>query len=323
MSSSPSQRCYVGVDLGGTNIQVGVLDAQGRVLQRCRKKTKAERGADAVVERIARLVERVIADAGLESADIGGVGVGAPGAIDVERGVVLNAVNLRWTDLPLADRLSERLGLAVMVDNDVSAGAWGEYVAGAGRGHDDLLAIFVGTGIGAGLVLGGELYRGFHSTAGEIGHTVLDADAPLGRRTLEDLASRNSIVNRLVRLIESNHPSMVTQMVDGDWSKVRSRVLAEAAEAGDQLTLDVLADAARYVGIALANAVTLLSLPCAVVGGGLATALGEPWLEQVRANFREKVFPRQLGDCPVLMSKLGDDAGLIGAALLIKSRFPQ
>lgn len=318
--ASPS-RYFIGIDLGGTNIQAGVVDEHGQIIARDRKKTKATRGADAVIERTATLVERLIEEAALERAAIGGVGIGAPGAIDVESGVVLNAVNLRWTDLPLADRLSERLALPVILENDVSAGAWGEHVAGAARGYEDLLAVFVGTGIGGGLVLGGRLYRGAHSTAGEIGHTLLAADAPLGHRTLEELASRSSIVHRLVGLIESNHPSLVTERVEGQWHKIRSRVLADAAAEGDPLTLTLLSEAARYVGTALANAVTLLSLPCTVVGGGLVDALGEPWVEQVRQSYRERVFPAQLGDYPILLSELGDDAGLVGAGLLAAERF--
>lgn len=313
----------IGVDLGGTNIQAGVLDADGTLLHRDRCKTKAKHGAEAVLERIAGLVERLIVDAGIERGHVAAVGVGAPGAIDVERGVVVNAVNLRWTDLPVAARLADRLGLPVTLDNDVNVGAWGEHAAGAAKGHDDVLAVFVGTGIGGGLILNGRLYRGAHCTAGEIGHTILNADAPLGQRTLEDLASRSAIVRRLVQLIESNHPSDVAERVGGKWEKVRSRVLAEAAAAGDPLTLELLDDAAHYLGTALANAVTLLSIPCVVLGGGLVDALGEPWVERVRERYHTRVFPPSLGETSIVPGALGDDAGLIGAALLAGTTLTQ
>ncbi len=315
-------KCYIGVDLGGTNIQTGILDARGKVLARAKKKTKAELGADEVVKRIARTINDVISESKVPRDKVGAVGIGAPGAIDFERGIVLTAVNLRWSDYPLGKVLGGIVELPVALDNDVNVGAWGEFVAGAGKGREirDMLGVFVGTGIGGGLILDGKLYHGARQTAGEIGHTVIHADGPLGRRTLENAASRTSIVNLLRQLILSNQASGLLEMTGGDLDQIRSKVLAQAMAEKDPLTMRVLRQAAEYVGIAIANTVTLLSLPMVVLGGGVVEALDKPFVDWVRNSFQEHVFPSELQDCRIRASRLGDDAGLVGAALLAKER---
>ena len=311
-----NNKAYIGIDLGGTNIQAGIIDAEGRLIVRDDMKTKAEGGADAVIGRVRKLVEKLVLESELKRSAIGGLGIGAPGAIDHKTGVVVNAPNLRWTRFPLAQTLERELKFPIVVDNDVNVGAWGEYKAGAGRGHDDMMGIFIGTGIGGGLVLNGELYHGHYMSAGEIGHTVIDAGGALGRRTLENLASRTNIANLLRQLIQSNHPSVISELSEGDLSHIRSKVLAGAIRRKDPLTMRVIEQAAEYVGVAIANAVTLLSLSCVVVGGGVTEALGRSWVQLVRRSFEQNVFPAQLSRCRVVASRLGDDAGVIGAALL-------
>ena len=314
-----NDRPYIGIDLGGTNVQAGVLQGE-KLLASDRTKTKADGGSEVVIGRIGKLVREVVEKADLKMDDIAGLGIGAPGAVNHKKGVVINAVNLRWTDFNLAKVLEKEVGVPVVVDNDVNVGTWGEFVAGAGKGYDDLMGIFVGTGIGGGFVLDGQLYHGANLTAGEIGHTVIRADAPLGRRTLENLASRTNIVNLLRQLIEANHSSEISKITDGDLSKVRSKVLAEAYKREDELTVKVIGHAAHYIGVSIANAVTLLSLPCVVVGGGVTEALKDGWMELIRDVFEEYVFPPELSKCKIVASQLGDDAGIIGAAHLAKQR---
>jgi glucokinase len=315
-----SDKAYIGVDLGGTNIQAGVLDANNKLIVSDRIKTKAEGGEDTVVKRIAKLSLSVMEKAGIKPEEVGGLGIGAPGAVNYKKGVVINAVNLRWTDFPLAKVLQKELGIPIVVDNDVNVGTWGEYMAGAGKGYDNLMGIFVGTGIGGGLVLNGDLYHGTLMTAGEIGHVVIRADAPLGQRTLENLASRTNIVNQLRQLILSNHASIISDLTQGDLDKVRSKILSEAYKKKDALTMEVIGQAAHYLGVTIASVVTLLSLPCIVVGGGVTEALQNDWIELIREVYDEYVFPPELSKCKIVASKLGDDAGTIGAALLAKQR---
>lgn len=310
---------YIGIDLGGTNIQCGVW-VKDKLVARDGTKTKPEQGADAVLDRIVKLADKVLDEASIKRRNVAGLGIGAPGAIDVKRGVVLRAPNIGWHDYDLKSALGEKAGLPVVVDNDVNVGAWGERQAGAAQGVDDLLAIFVGTGIGGGLVLNGELYHGAHSTAGEIGFMVMVPSAGKGRRTLEDLASRTHVVRRLVYLIETGYKSAITDMVEGDYSKVRSKIISQAVKAKDPLTLEVVEHAAETVGWAAASVATTLSLETVVLGGGLTEALGDWWVKRVEATFMDYVYPEAMQACKIVASKLEDDAGPVGAVLLARDR---
>ena len=312
----------VGVDLGGTNIQAGLVDKSNKVVARESTKTKADEGEKAVVKRLCKLVEKVVEAGGAKMKDIAAVGVGAPGAIDFDSGVVVNAVNLRWRNFPLSREVSEALDRPVCIDNDVNVGAWGEYKAGAGQGFDDQFGMFIGTGIGGGLILGGKLFHGPHGTAGEIGQTILHAGGGVGRRTLEQWASRTAIADTIVQLVKANRTSIVTDLTGGDFTKIRSKVLSQAYDANDPLVREVLDQAARDIGYAAANTVTLLSLPCVVLGGGLVEAIDASWIDRVREAFREVVFPQTLRDIEIRASTLGDDAGVIGAALLARDTAP-
>lgn len=310
---------YIGIDLGGTNVAAAVCIGD-KVLSRDKTKTKADQGADAVIKRIEKVVDNVIDTARVSRDDIAGLGIGAPGAINVKKGTVIEAVNLGWSNYPLGDILQKRVKIPVVVDNDVNVGAWGAYKFGAGQGHKSMLAIFIGTGIGGGLIIDGELYHGHYFTAGEIGHTVVNAGGSLGRNTLENLASRTSIANLLAQLIHSSHESVISELTDGDLTRIRSKVISQAVQRNDELTKRVLADAARVIGISIANTVTLLSLSCVVVGGGLTEALSKTWIQQIRQSFEEHVFPPEIKKCRIVASTLGDDAGVVGAAMLARDR---
>ena len=319
----PQDTPYFGVDLGGTNIQAAIYvpgKQGGEIVVRDGTKTNAAEGAEAVIQRIVTLCDKLLDKADMKRSDIAGLGIGAPGAIDIDQGVVLRAPNLNWNNYPLAKALGGAFEFPVVIDNDVNVGAWGEYCAGAGAPYGDQLTIFVGTGVGGGLILQGQLYRGPRHTAGEIGYTLIESSGILGRRNVEDMASRTNMIRRLTTLIQSNRPSIVPDLVGGDLSQIHSMVLAQAQQAGDELTLEVIADAARYIGIAAANAVTLLSLSCVVVGGGATEALGEPWIKQVTQAFQQHVFPPDLRDTPILACTLENNAGPIGAALLAQER---
>lgn len=311
----------IGVDLGGTNIQVGVVNEKNQIVARSKSKTHAEKGSDSVIERIVKTVQDAIDESKLKPAQIAGLGIGAPGTVNVKKGIVQTAVNLRWNNFPLCKHLTKHLKMPVTLDNDVNVGTWGEFVAGAAKTRQgDLLGIFVGTGIGGGLVLNGQLYAGDFGTAGEIGHVVLHANGTLGRRTLENAASRTNIVRLITDLIRANHPSSIGKATDDDLDNIRSKALAEALSKKDPLTTEVVKQAATYVGIAIANTVTLLSLSNVVVGGGMVEAAGNTFVDWVRESFEANVFPPDLKKCNIMASKLGDDAGVIGAADLARQR---
>lgn len=317
----PTPPYVVGIDLGGTNMQVGIVDADRKLLGRSKAKTKADRGGDAVVDRMIEAVEEACDSAGIRVKDLLAVGVGAPGAIDMIQGVVVEAPNLRWTNMPLAKRLSDGLeGRPVLLDNDVNVAVYGENIAGAGAGARDVLGVWIGTGIGGGLVLNGQLYYGGFGTAGEIGQAVIFPGAPLGWRTLEQNCSRKYLVERLLSLIHSNHPSMLLELSEGK-EDIGASTLALAYNKGDDLVRRVLDEATELLGLAISQYVTVLSLPMVILGGGLAEAMGQSWADRVAASMRRHVFPKSLQACKVVTTALADDAGLFGAALLALNKF--
>jgi glucokinase len=316
----PVKKPYIGVDLGGTNMQVGVVSPDLKLLAPAKRKTKADEGLDAIVTRMVSAIEEACAGAGIEVAQLGGIGVGAPGAVDPHDGIVLEAVNLRWNDVPLAQILSKKLKVDAFLDNDVNAAVYGENKLGAGKNSKHLLGVWVGTGIGGGLILNGALYYGHFMTAGEIGHTILFPNHPAGARSLEHNTSRTAVVDRIVRLIRSNRKSKIMSEVDGDVEKIKSRTLAKAYESGDDLTIEVVDDSAELLGTSIAGVVTLLSLERVVLGGGLVEAIGKPYVDRVQKTVRRLAFPDACKKVDVVASQLEDNAGVFGAAMIAMDR---
>jgi glucokinase len=315
-----SKQPIIGIDLGGTNVQIGVVNGGFKVIGRAKRKSKPEEGRDAVIARIADGIDEACKEAKVKPGDIAATGIGAPGAIDRATGTVIEAVNLRWDNVPLADILGKKTGRPVFVDNDVNVAVYGENKLGAGENARDLLGVWIGTGIGGGLILNGELYSGTFNTAGEIGHTTLFPGNPPGARSLEQSCARTAIVERILKLIRSNHKSVITSLVDGDLSQVKSKTIAKAYQMGDELVVEVVDNAAELVGISIASIVTLLSLGRVVLGGGLTEAIGEPLVDKVKKSVRAHVFPDKCRAVKVVGTRLLDDAGVLGAALIASER---
>ncbi len=309
----------LGIDLGGTKMHVGVVDPRGRVLGECRRKTRGGEGLAAVIDRIVESCERACHEAKADLAGVAAVGIGAPSAIDSTGSIVLAAVNLGWKEVPLRELLQKRLRRPVVLDNDVNAAAYGESRLGAAREISDLLAVWVGTGVGGGLVIDGRIHRGCFGTAGEIGQMLLDPTAPLGQRSVEEVCSRRGIVHSLRRALAGRSDLPLAQRLqESPERSIGSRSVAEAFESGDPTVRAVIEHAADRLGTVLANLATVLSPEAVVVGGGLSDALGRPWIARIRAAFLRSVFPEAMRRCKVLPSSLGDRAGLLGAALLAR-----
>jgi glucokinase len=325
----PKDQVVVGVDLGGTNMQIGVVDAEGRIIGRCKRKTKAHEGRDTVSRRLVEGVWRAMDDAKMPRERLHGVGVGAPSAVDFDKGVVIKAGNLGWEDLPLRDILSKEFakdaglretGVRVALDNDVNVAAWGEAQLGAARGRANVLAVWVGTGVGAGLVLDGKLWRGPRHTAGEIGHVILFPGGQPGFMTVEDVCSRTGIVNALRRLLpmypDSALHKLIAEKAD-ETGSIGSSTIARAYEKDDELARKVVDKSAEFLGVAIANIVTMFSIDCVVLGGGVTEALGGPYVSRVTKSFERVVFPSVLRKTDIVASSLNDDAGVFGAAMLV------
>ena len=316
----------VGVDLGGTKILAAVVDPEGRIVARLKRKTRAERGPETVIARLVETCRRVVRKAGLAWGEIDGVGVGAPGPMDPDSGVVYHPPNLPgWEEVPLGPRLAEALQLPVYLENDVNLGTLGEHALGAGRGSQDMVGIFVGTGVGGGVILGGRLRSGARHAAGEVGHMVVLAEGPVcgcGKRgCLESVASRTAIVRDIRLGIAAGRQSLIPQMTGGDPERLTSGVLARAWRRGDPLVREVMGRAQFYLGVGVASIVNLIDPEVIVFGGGVVEALGDEFLEPIRVTARQYfIQQREAERVRIVTAALGDQAGVLGAAVLVWQR---
>ncbi|MCD6520890.1 MAG: ROK family protein [Anaerolineae bacterium] len=328
----PSGDLVVGVDVGGTSLFAAVVDTcNGKVLGKAKRKTKAEQGANGVVRRIVKTIRESIQEADLDIKNLRGIGVGVPGPLDPEKGVVFRCVNLgeSWTNFPLVEALQEYLPLPVVIENDVNAGAVGEHTYGAGRGSRDMLAIFVGTGIGGGLIIDGKLYPGVRHSAAEVGHMVILADGPLcscgARGHAEALASRSAIERDIRNALERGADSIVPRLLRKyKRTSITSRIIGEAYESGDKVTREAVRRAQYYLGLLVASCVNLLDPEMIVIGGGLLERMGEEYLVPVRRVFREHQVNKNSPFQPrVVRAELGDFSGAMGAAVIAQRRLAQ
>jgi glucokinase len=315
----------VGVDLGGTKALAAVVAANGEILGRVKTKTPVEEGSAGVLAAVAKGVNDAIVASRVARSSIRAVGIGVPGPLDPATGVVTVAPNLGWKNVAVKALLEKELELAVFVENDVNAGTVGEHRLGAGVGVSDLIGVFVGTGIGGGLIFDGRLYHGFGKVAGEVGHIIIDVNGPRcgcgNRGCFEAMASRTAIVRYLANAVAKGRRTILTKMVpDGDLQQLGSSALAEAYRAGDALTVKMVKRTARYCGIAVASLLNLLNPEMVVLGGGVVEALGADYVNRVIKAARKRTFDAALKDVKIVPAKLGDDAVLLGAASLARER---
>ena len=314
-----------GVDLGGTKVQGVVVDADGTRLGEARGRTPVEGGPAAVVAEIAAVVRAAAKDAKVAQGGLAGIGIGSPGRVDPATGELFGAANLPGfgAPVPLGAMVADALGVErVVVGNDVVAATLAEHRLGTGRGFDDLLTVFAGSGIGGGLVVGGELRRGAHGAAGEIGHVVVVDGGelcPCGRRgCLEAYAGRVALERAVRAAAEAGRPTelLAIQRRQGR-PRMSSAVWKAALEAGDPLAHELIDRAVEALGAAIASAVNLVDVQAVLIGGGLGDKLGEPFVRRVETAMAPHLFipPAQVA---VRLCQLGDYAGAMGAALLLR-----
>jgi glucokinase len=319
-----AKKLLVGVDLGGTSLLAVATTRKGEILGTRKCKTRAEEGASAVLKRMVKTIRNAVRDAGGTLKDVRAVGLGAPGPLNPKTGVILHAPNLgpTWNNMPVTAYLSERLGCPVYLDNDVNVGAVGEHALGAGKGCQNMVAIFIGTGIGGGIILNGELYEGVRYTAGEVGHTVLLADGPLcgcGKHgCAEALASRTAIEREIQAQISAGRDSVIPQLLeDTGRDTMSSSIIAAALEQGDAVTENVIAQAEYYMGLLVANIVNILDPEVVVLGGGVVERLGVKYIEPVRETAEQYYLNQQdKSKVRIVATELKGYAGVLGAAIL-------
>lgn len=329
MSSHERERFIIGVDLGGTNIVAGAMTLDGsRTLNIRSIPTQAALGDEGVADRMVTLVEGVILDTmrqtGISRSDFIGVGVGAPGPLDRERGIVLVAPNLGWLNFPLRDRIHDRLALPTTLDNDANCATFGEWWQGAARGGRNVVGLTIGTGIGGGLILDGALYHGASDMAGEVGHTTIDLN---GRHCkcgnygcLEAYASAPAIATRAREvLVREEGESVIPGMVQGRFEEITAQTVYDAAMAGDPVASEIVRDTARYLGAGVANLLNIFNPDTVVIAGGV-TAAGDALFVPLRAEVRRRAFGPAVRAVKIVPGTLPGTAGVVGAVASFKQQ---
>jgi glucokinase len=314
----------IGVDLGGTKILAGVFDLKLQNLGSTKFSTKPQRGPEAVIERVARCVLDAIDECDLSLKQVRAVGIGAPGAVDVEHGEVIFAPNLGWKDVALVKELEKRLDVPVFLENDCKACMLGVYEVELKAKPRHALGIFIGTGIGGGIIINGELYGGVNHTAGEVGHMVIDVNGPKcgcgNKGCFEVFASRLALFRAIQTAIKNGQKSILTEMLGDDLSDLRSNHIRKAINRGDKVVEKIVEEAAEYTGLAVGNLINLLNPEVVVLGGGVIEALNDEMMPTIIKTAKEHVMPGTFRNVSIVASKLGDDAGITGAAVLAREK---
>ena len=313
----------LGIDLGGTKVFASVVDSKGRIIADGKRTTQGERGPDHVIGRIIKAAEEALENAKLDKLAIQAIGIGAPGIVDDRSGVALTLTNVPGFDnIPLAKKLRAWHDVPIALLNDVKAATRGEMTLGAGKGLRDVIVVFVGTGIGGGIVIGGNIVYGAHNSAGEIGHMVVLPDGPYTaapqavRGSIETLASRSAIVRDLRVALANGRASALLDLAEERGGEITSGVLAAAIKQKDGLTIEVVTKAAHYLGLHAASLINALDPEMLIYGGGVIEALGDFMLPIIHHEAMiNSVYRTGAQKIKFVKSALGDNAGALGAAM--------
>jgi glucokinase len=308
---------WIGVDLGGTKILTGLFDKHFKLVARAKQPTGGDDGPAGVFSRIAESVESVIREAKVEPTAVKGLGLGIPGQIEPDSTLVRFAPNLDWRDLDVRPFLPADWPWPVVLENDVRMGTYGEFAHGSARGAKHVFGIFVGTGVGGGMILNGELYTGANGHAGEIGHTVIH-----WRRgtVLEAVAGRRYQMKRAKEILDDAPKRVRKEWKGVELDKVKSSMLAEFYQRDDPVAVLLIDDAARALGAAVGSVVNLLSPEVVVVGGGVTQALGDSFIERIWEVAQRFTLPGAAERVRCVGAALGDDSGIVGSAAYAKAK---
>lgn len=310
------QKKYViGVDLGGTKILTALANLQGEILQRVRVATVADEPASAVVQRIIATIQKVMEDSQVNKAEVLRIGVGSPGPLDLERGIVLFSPNLQWSNVPIVQLIQEAIEIPVILENDANAAALAEYRFGAGKGADSLVYMTISTGVGGGIIINDQILHGHNNNAGEIGHHTIIADGPVcgcgNHGCLEALASGTALGRYGREAVEQGRETMIGDLVDR-LSEIDGATVTRAAYAGDQVALEIVNKVATYLGIGLANMINIFNPEKIILGGGVTKA-GDLLIETIKETVAQRALKASTKDCQITFAELDSDVGVLGA----------
>lgn len=309
---------FIGIDLGGTNMKIGLVHQNGRVIKKTEKPTLKEEGPDGVIRRMVRYAQELARDARVSWSKIGGVGVGLPGFLDIPGGVVKYLTNLGWRDIPIRDQLESAFEVPVKIDNDANVAALGEVWTGAGAGEQNVVCITLGTGVGGGIIADGKLLHGARGVAGEIGHIPIDPKGTLcncGRiGCLETISSATGMVRMVHEAIEAGEDSSLASLVQK--GALSTKEIFEEAQKGDPLAKNTVERAVDALAQAMAVLSVVVNPSLFIIGGGVSKA-GEALLVPLGDHYRKRVQQNAGQGVKIELARLGNQAGFIGAAGLL------
>ncbi len=313
---------YAGIDIGGTNISTGIVDENYEIVGRSKIKTDKDRSGEEILTDIAETVRLAASDAGLELDDIRWVGAGCPGLCNTETGIVEYSNNLGWYNVPIVSTLEEALGKKVYLDNDANAAAYGEYLAGAAKGAKNAVIITLGTGVGAGIIINGKIFNGSNFAGGEIGHTVIVVDGyecTCGRRgCFEAYSSATGLIRMTSEALKAHPQSKIKQLVEAD-GRISARTAFNAAKMLDETGIEVVERYIKHLACGITNTVNIFQPDILCIGGGVCNE-GDALLEPLKKQVAADVFSRNSKkNTEICICSLGNDAGIIGAAMLGKT----
>jgi len=307
------------IDLGGTKIIAALISNKGQVLAREYHLTLADEGPQSVIERILSAIDHLLGLRNIDPSQLDSISIAAAGAINPEKGLVTSSPNLPgWNNVPLRDTIRRKYKVNTFLINDANAAALGEHHFGAGKGVNNLVLLALGTGIGGGIIINGKLYSGSHGSAGEIGHMTIDINGPrcncgnIG--CLEVLASGTAVAKEAVRRIRQGERSSLTEIVEGKIENITAEKVSIAAQGGDSLASEVISSTAFYLGVGMVNLVNIFNPEMIIVGGGMAK-MGDLLLNPAKQIVRERAFQSSAQAVRIVPAQLGDDAGVLGAAV--------
>lgn len=323
---------YLGVDVGGTNIKVGVVDSDANSLSRVSLPTEAKRGPQVGLETICRASTMAVDQSGLKFGDIRAVGLATPGTMDIPKGLLLDPPNLPgWQNLPLRDQLSDELKLPAILQNDANAAAYGEFWGGTARDAASLVFFTLGTGIGCGIIIGDTIIEGAHSHGAECGHIIIEMNdgrlCPTGQYgTLEAYASATSLVKRCREALDAGRESAIRKELDGG-AKLTPVLIGRLCEEADELADELIMQTARYLGVGATSLMHTIDPEIVLFGGAMTfgrdeTELGRRFLQEIRNEIKKRAFPVPAEQTRIEYASLGSDAGYIGAAGCARLNFP-
>ena len=310
----------LGIDLGGTNIVAGVVDENYKIISTSKRKTNCPRPAEAIADDMAAVAMEAIEAAGLKKEDIEAAGVGSPGAIDPNNGIVCFANNLNFFNVPMAQMLKDRTGIDFFVENDANAAAYGEFVAGAGKGTNNFVMITLGTGVGGGIIINGKLYSGSNYAGAELGHTVISMDGEMcgcGRQGCwEAYASATALIRQTKQAMIKYPNSVMWEMCNNDINAVNGRTAFDAMRKGDEAGKQVVDKYIYYIAVGIANNINIFQPEIICIGGGVSNE-GDNLIKPIEKYVLGDNYARNVEEsCKIKTAKLGNDAGIIGAAYI-------